>query len=135
MTPSSRRDDITQDIFHLASAVVIAATREKSGLCQEWSSDSRAERFLLPEASCCFTRSVQTTAAACLRCQIADTHCQRTLTLPRPPQPHPLLKMQSSSRTKTYGPILEPNCEWKSSVLSRDHWRGGIWWEILYAMT
>lgn len=122
VTPSSSRDNITQDIFHLASAVVIAATREKSGVCQEWSCDSRAERFLLPEASWSFPHLVQTTAAACLRCQITDTHCQRTRTLPQP-QNH--THYSECKPNQTYDPVVEPNCYQLSHCKSK----------ILVAMT
>lgn len=51
-----------------ASAVLIAATCEKSGLCQEWSSDSRAKEVSPPCSLCCSTHSVQATAAACSSC-------------------------------------------------------------------
>lgn len=50
------------------SAVVIAATCEKSELCQEWSSDSRAGEVSPPCSLCCSTHLVQTTAAACSHC-------------------------------------------------------------------
>lgn len=68
-----------------ASAVVRAATCEKSGLCQEWSSDSRAGEVSLPCGLCLFYALGTNNSCSMLAlCQKHWRPWQRILTLPQP---------------------------------------------------